>query len=310
MTSVYANKNKKEYSRYLEICLCLAVFIIAIYFGGAIKDGVIYGFKICFFNIIPTLFPFFILSDLWSSLVLFQKDSIITKSFEWIFGINGEGLSSFLLGNICGFPLGIKSATEKYDHGLIDKQELASLTAIANNPSSAFVISGVGLGLFSSIKVGFILYFSVIISAMIIGFISKTKIKKVENTKKITRQKFNLIESIKSAGLSSITVSSYIIFFSAVIGVIKSLTENVIAISVISSLLEIGSACSIIAEERELLSSYTLPMISFSLGFSGLSVFLQAFSILPESISKKNYLIKKLLQGILSAALTALLASI
>lgn len=306
MTAIYSIKDRKTARETFKITICLALFVFAIYFAGPVKDGVIYGFKICVFNILPTLFPFFILSDLWNSVIRLRKDSIAAKCFESLFGINGEGMSSFVLGSLCGFPLGIKSATEKYKDGLIDKEELEALSAISNNPSFAFVISGVGMGLFSSFKIGIILYFSVLLSASAVGFIFKSKVKKAQIQRENTQQSFNLVESIKHAGHSSITVSSYIIFFSGIIGVIKKMIDTPIVISVISSFLEIGSACNIIREQSEHLGYLSMPLIAFSLGFSGLSVFLQAFSFLPSNISKSKYLYKKFLQGILSAVITTI----
>ena len=278
--------------------------------GGPLKNGVIYGIKICYFNIIPTLFPFFILSDLWSSVVYFPKKSLIVGCFERLFHINSEGFSVFILGNLCGFPLGAKMASEKYKASLIDKREMESLSVTSSNPSAAFVVSGIGLGLFGSIKIGLILYISVLISAVIVGIIYRPKAFIFKEPRNIVRQKFNLIESVKSAGSSSIVVASYIIFFSSIIGVVKALTQSRLAISLISSFLEVGSACTIIFENGDAIGSLCLPLIAFSLGFSGLSVFMQAFSILPKSVSKRMYLFKKLLQGILSALLTLILLSI
>lgn len=310
MTSVCAVKRKKDSYNFVKIFLCLALFALALFFGEPVKNGVINGFKICFFNIIPTLFPFFILSDLWGALIYFHNDSVFSKSFEKIFGINGEGASAFLLGNICGFPLGVKCATQKYLDERIEKRELEALSVICNNPSAAFVISGVGLGLLGSIKIGLILYFSTLISAILIGIIFRIKPSKIQNSKNNERQKFDLIESIKAAGISSITVSSYIIFFSTIIGVASAVVNSPIALSIISVFLEVGSACSVIAGVHSVLGDFTLPLISFSLSFSGMSVFMQAFSILPSFVSKKGYLLKKLFQGILSAILTLILCTI
>lgn len=307
MTGIYNTKKKKGLKASFEVCLCLVIFVLAIMFGGLLKEGVIYGFKICAFNIIPTLFPFFILSDLWVSVVFFAENSLVAKCFERLFHINSEGLSPFVIGNICGFPLSAKTAAEKHKNGLISKIELDALMTISNNPSLAFVVSGIGVGLFHSIKIGIILYFSVLTSAVISGLIFRPAVTESPKSGNKAKQRFDLLKSISSAGLSSIVVSSYIIFFSGIIGVIKSLIKNKFIVSLISSFLEVGSACSIICESTNDLGVFCLPLISFTLAFSGLSVFMQTFSILPQSISKIKYLLKKLFQGIISALITVLL---
>ena len=310
MTAISTEKVKSNKLSIVKALLCLALFVFSLYFGGPIKAGVIEGLRLCAFNIIPTLFPFFILSDLWNSVIEINTNSRIGKIFEKSFGISSDGMPSFLLGNLCGFPLGIKSATEKYDSGNISKSDLEALSVISNNPSAAFAISGVGMGLFSSIKVGVILYFSVLLSAICIGIIFRKKSEKPKNREENARQTFNLVNSVRSAGYCGVVVSSYIIFFSAIISALGSIIKSEVFLSVFSSILEIGSACSLIAEQSKILDIFCLPLISFSLSFSGLSVFLQAFSFLPPFISKRKYLLKKLLQGILSAIFTFFLCLI
>jgi len=307
MTNIQHIKKKRITIPLIKGYLCFLVFFIALCFSERLKEGIIFGFRICFFNIIPTLFPFFILSDLWISVIYYKNNSLPARCLKKLFHVNGEGLSSFVIGNVCGFPLGIKTASKKYSLGIINKDELETLITISNNPSVAFVVSGIGLGLFHDIKLGLVLYFSVLISSIITGAFFRSAEEKPQKAYEISKQKFNIIESVRSAGLSSLYVSFYIIFFSGIIGVISSLIKNELAISIISAFLEVASACSIISENRQILGSFCLPLISFSLAFSGLSVFLQAFSILPPTISKKKYLFKKLLQGIISSIITLLL---
>ena len=306
MNDIYRTRNKIARKYKLQSLLCVMAFVLAIIYGEILKNGVIYGFKICVFNIIPTLFPFFILSDLWSSIIHAKKNSLLSRCFKRIFNVNSEGLSCFLIGSICGFPLGAKLLSQKYNDNHLNDEELNFLTAICNNPSAPFVISGIGVGLFGSIKIGIILYLSVLLSSVSIGCIFKPNNVSTQKSYKKPEQNFNLIKSIQSAVLSSISVASYIIFFSGILGVIKSLVKNDILVSIISSFLEIGSACTIINEASDSLKIFCLPLISFSLGFSGLSVFMQIFSILPPFVSKRKYIAKKLLQGTISALLTFL----
>ena len=310
MTANYFADKKRWATPLLSTCLCIIIFIIAIYYGGALKSGAVYGLKICFLNIIPTLFPFFILSDLWSSAVSFPENTVFSSIIKKAFNISSEGVSAILVGTLCGFPLGAKTATEKWEKRLIGNSELENLSTLCNNPSPAFIISGVGAGLLGDINVGLALYFSTIASAIIVGLIFKEKEIEDPIYKEKTEQSFDLINSIKNAGTSSITVASYIIFFSSIIGLCREFCGNPALISVISSFLEIGSSCSIIAENQNALGIFYLPLLSFTLSFSGLSVFLQIFSILPPFVSKRKYIAKKLLQGAISALLTFLILCI
>lgn len=307
MTAIcYPNKRRKTADTLIS-CICIIVFIIALYNGGALREGAIHGLKICAFNIIPTLFPFFILSDLCSSAIYFSERSPISILLKKLFNISSEGILPLIMGNMCGLPLGAKIASEKWKDNLITDEEINYLSALCNNPSPAFVISGVGAGLLGDIKAGFLLYFSTIMSTCMIGFIFKSKNQICYNQSENIRQKFDLINSIKSAGYSSITVSSYVIFFSSVIGLFKIFLNNDVIIALMSSFFEIGSACNIIADSKNALGIFYLPMLSFAISFSGLSAFLQILSILPPVVSKKKYLLKKTIQALVSAAITYIL---
>ena len=151
------------------------------------------GLKLCITTLIPSMFPFFILSDLWETVIYFDSNSIVAKGFEKIFNINGEGLSCFLIGSICGFPLGAKSLSEKYCDNFFNDEELDSLSALCNNPSAPFVISGIGVGLFGSLKIGIILQISVLLSAIFIGWFFRPNHKFSTKQKEKRKQNFILV---------------------------------------------------------------------------------------------------------------------
>ena len=261
---------------------------------------------ISFNNIIPTLFPFFILSDLWSATVQTKRTGLLGRGFEMLFNIDGRATNVFILGAVCGFPLGLKAAVKQYESGIITKEDLQVLCGFVNNPSIAFVISGVGAGIYRSFAIGILLYFSVILAACITGLIFRSKKKKITKSNHISRQSFSLVESIKSAGMSSITISSYIIFFSALISLIEKIPGNEFSLALISAFLEIASASNLIARLSNSLGAYSLILTAFALGFSGFSVHLQAFVFMPKELSKKKYLLMKFVQGVLSALIISL----
>ena len=290
--------------------LCLFVTFIMLFFSSEVKSGVIYGIKLSINTIIPTLFPFFILSDFWASYLTLPKESVIRKFFYNCFRIKGDALTAFLCGTICGFPLGAKSAVDLYESKQIDKNELELLCAISSNPSCAFVISGIGASMYNNAFVGILLYFSVILSACITGTIFKIKNTNISNSKENTRQSFSLVYSIKKAGMSSITVSSYIIFFSALISLWCSVCENTSINLMCASLAEVSSACSMIKDNLLLVTPISMSLTAFSLGFSGFSVHMQVFSFLPNCVSKAKYLIIKMMIGIFSAVTAFCLFSV
>ncbi|MBQ8320783.1 MAG: hypothetical protein IJX92_00270 [Clostridia bacterium] len=297
-------KKDNTIKRYLLLILSAAVTALLIVYASEIKDSVLSGARIAFLTVVPTLFPFMIVSDIFAALP--QKSSgAIPRSFGRLFCGASSALNIFILGSVCGFPLGVKCASEKYKTKEISKEECEELIGFVNNPSLAFVISGVGLGMMGSIRIGVFLYSAVIISSLAVAAMFCRKVQKAKNINDFLEQKFDLALSIKNSALQCINISAYIIFFSTLLGLIKSVSRNAKFTELISPLLEIGNAVSLLVNSGHFSDKMSFILLGFALGFSGFSVHLQAFSLLPKEISKRKYIIMKITQGIICALICA-----
>lgn len=303
MTKPTVIKRKKEVKSPLITIICLLLTALMLLFGKELESAVFSGMSLAALRIIPTIFPFMILSDFWISVAEIKNDSAPSSLFEKVFKINGSAIIPFLTGIICGFPLGVKTAVDLHKQGAISKDELERLAPIINLPSLAFVISGVGAGLYGNILIGILLYISVLLSSIIIGFLLSFKKQKSKNSPVISRQSFDLVRSVKDAGFSSLAIASYIIFFSGVIGLASALMQNRCIVTLLSAFFEVGNSTSMVVKSGLFSPAFSFSLTAFALGFSGLSVHLQSFSFMPSDISKKRYLFVKLLVGILSAVL-------
>ena len=294
---------------YIPLIVFFSLSAFIIIFASAVTDAVSYGIRLSVLRVIPSLFPFFILSDYFVSTVNIPSDSPPSRLFEKIFGISSSGLGAFVIGAVGGFPLGVRCAAEEYRRGNLTKEELEGIVGIVNNPSPAFVIVSVGCLMLGDIGLGFLLYLSMLLSVAITGVLFRQKRRKSSFTNVISRQSFDLSRSIKEAGYSSLAISSYIIFFSAVVGALSVVIKSEAVLAILSSLFEIGNATSRLA-----LSPLSYPlkiaMIGFALGFSGLAVHMQAFSLLDTEVRKGKYIIMKLLEGFLCAAIAFVISSV
>ena len=293
----------KKHRSFNVIALLVALFLVpALIFPKALSDGVRDGIKLSVLGVIPSVFPFFVVSD---ALVSFPSGSggFLGRVFSRLFGISPNGLRAFLIGTVCGFPIGVKITSEQYVSGGLKREEAERLMGISTNPSAAFVISAVGVGFFGSVKTGLLLYFLTILSALITGIIFKEKIIKSNFSADISGQKFDFVSSVKNAGLSSITVSSYIIFFSALSGVLNNVLGNGIFTLVTISLLEVSGAVIAVFESRLIPPDLILPLVSFVLAFSGVCVHFQARSVASSELSFKKFTVMKITQALLSFVL-------
>ena len=293
-------KAKKSSIIFPVLGLVFLLFMLA--FSGEISKGTLYGIRLCVFRVVPSVFPFLILSDALRC-VLGNENGHASRIFSRLFGISAGGFSAFISGCVCGFPVGVKVASELYESGSIDKTEAERLIGFCNNPSPAFVISAVGVGIFGSFKVGLALYITLIISALFCGLIFRKKRAKIHNMRDIARQKFDFVDSIKRSGTSCITICSYIIFFSALLEAIKAIVGNGVVALVSAMLFEVAGGVSYVGENANIPITFKLILVAFTLGFSGFSVHLQARSLASSDLSFKCYYLMKITEGIIAATL-------
>jgi len=131
-------------------------------------DFVIKALNLCYLIIIPSIFPFLIISRLFFSSPLFESiGKLLNKPARFLFDISGEYTNAFLLGSITGFPIGAKSAGDIYNANKYTKNEAERTLAFCNNCSAPFIITAAGIAVFGSSGIGFLLFLTQIISALL-----------------------------------------------------------------------------------------------------------------------------------------------
>lgn len=304
-------EEKRDKAKGTLATLCsIALLCLAVYFAtgisGRITEAVIEGMRIGALTVLPSTFPFMIISDLYCAYGYPERIRLLGKYTKRVLHLPEKSVRALLLGNLAGFPIGAKIAAELYTGGGIDKENAEKLIAYSNNPSIPFVVACVGGTLFGDIKIGVFLLIIIYISTIITAIIYRGQRIDVQTPADISKHTFSFVSSVKGAGFSSISILSFILTFYVLISVLRLYIENEYILSLIASILELASAVA-------LTSSLTLPitlkaaLIAFALGFGGISVMMQtAIFTSPSSLSLLPYLKIKLTEGLLSATFTFL----
>lgn len=269
--------------------------------------------KLCLNVVIPSLFPFFAASSLFISLGYASYFSrYFSKIMKPFFNVSGCGALPLILGIISGYPIGASTSVKLYKDGYISKTEAERLLAFTNNSGPLFVLGAIGCGMLSSNTYGLIIYISHIISALIVGIVFSFLKEKTGNTcLRLTPAPERGIKKIGEALSDAVSFSvdnilrvcGFIILFSVVCSFIPSGKFY----PFIYSLLEITGGINVLSSLPEDIH-IKLPVISFFLSFSGISVLCQVCtSVLPAGLSIKPYITGKLLQGIFSFFITRVL---
>lgn len=100
------------------------------------------GLTLWFDRMIPTLFPFMILSTLMIRQNISDTfSSLIYPVFGRLFKISKSCVYCLLLGFLCGFPMGARVVAELYERKDISKREASFLLAFCNNIGPVYYIS-------------------------------------------------------------------------------------------------------------------------------------------------------------------------
>ncbi|MBE6547310.1 MAG: hypothetical protein E7667_00330 [Ruminococcaceae bacterium] len=266
--------------------------------------------KLCIHNLVPSLFPFMVISDF---LILSNAGRLLFKvlcfPIKLIFGLSTDGAFAVLMGFVCGFPVGAKSALQLYDQGRISQEELRHIMGFCNIPSPAFVCGSVGV-MFGNRTLGVVLFISVLLSSALMGITGRF-IYKYEHCKcpekKLRPDVINsFTRAVSSSASVMLTVCAYVTFFSVVIGYLNAILSHAnlseTAKIFICGLLEISNGVSATIGTPPDIAPI---LASFFLGFSGISVMLQILSLDTDGhINKKAFALQKSACGILSAITT------
>ena len=281
------------------------------------------GLRLCYNVIIPSLFPFFVLSSLVVELGLARYLGRLLEACA----------SAVALGFIGGYPVGAKTAIGLYESGQCTRTEAERLLAFCNNSGPAFILGVVGTGVFASSRVGVLLYLAHAAASCCVGLLFRFYRSGPERRGTAARPQPQFraprltaafTGSIKNAFLSTLNICAFVVFFTVVIqllirsGLLPALAGLLGTLlapfgltpewaqRLLTGALELSTGVTTLMGDGSL--SGRLVAAAFMLGWAGISVHCQVLSFLGGSgLSAGTYLAGKLLHGGLSALFTAAL---
>ena len=291
------------------------------------------GLRLCGNVIVPSLFPFFVLSSLVVELGLSRYLGRLFQRFMVpLFRVNGACASALALGFVGGYPVGARTAIALYRSGQCTKTETERLLAFCNNSGPAFIFGVVGAGIFHSGPAGLLLYLTHVAASLAVGLLFRfykphDGPASPRGSGSVQFQTGNagaaFTRSVTGALSGILNICAFVICFTVILRLLTLCGALDLAAEVLAFLFRpLGMdriwARRLLTGVVELSSGVTalsggaisgqLSMAAFMLGWAGLSVHCQVLAFLGDSgLSMGTYLSGKLLHGILSAALLRLL---
>lgn len=331
---------------YLKISW-LPVFAIAfivslILFPKIAASAALNGINLWLNVVFPSLFPFFVASQLLSKSGFINLfGSILEPIMRPVFNVPGTGSFALAMGIVSGYPIGATITSDLRKQKLITKTEAERLLTFTNNSGPLFIMGAVAVGMFNLPSAGYLLYASHVAACLTVGFIFKfykrkrekipsKKLKifqrlnmELENLRKVDINPWTLFgECIKNSIFIILNIGGFIIFFSVLInilitsGLVNSICslvpDYIIQLGIDSKTIE-GLFCGLfeITTGSNLIDSASaalrikLSAASLIIGWAGFSVHAQVMSIVSTTdISVKPYILGKAIQGIISGIYT------
>lgn len=310
--------------------LCSTLALIAWPGEGvaAARDGL----ALCANVIVPSLFPFFVLSSLVVELGMSRYlGRLLEPIMAPLFRVGGACASALALGFVGGYPVGARTAISLYQNGQCSKAETERLLAFCNNSGPAFILGVVGAGVFSSSRAGLLLYLTHILASLLVGLLFRFYKPSQRPTPCVAQGRFQAVsfpaaftKSVSGAMTATLNICAFVLFFTVAIrmlflsGLMDRAAELVAMVlaplgvsqfwsqRLLTGLLEISSGVSSLSGGG--MTAGGLSMAAFMLGWAGLSVHCQVLAFLGDSgLSMRTYLVGKLLHGGLSALLISVL---
>ncbi len=293
--------------KIVSFSLLCVLFIFMITKTKESTECVLDALKLCLNSVIPSLFPFFVLSGLLVNLgfiTLFGK--ILAPISKLLFKTSGKGAVVFIIGIICGYPTGAKVIADMCKEKSIKKCEAERLLAFCNNSGPLFIIGAVGTTMLKNHSLGVALYVIHLMSAIFVGIIMRAFAKNEKATSVGDICTLNIgsafAKSIESAVKSILNVCGYVVFFS----ILCAMANNVFLISI----LEVTTGAKALITQG-FSEKITFVLLSAMLGFGGICVLLQVQSEAGKAgLSLKLYFLGKTLQAVISTLLSFVYVSI
>ena len=253
--------------------------------------------RLCACSLLPSLFPFFVLTSLLISLGFPAFLSrLLRRPMERLYRVSGSGSGAVLLGFLGGYPSGARTAAELYAAGELSKDEAERLLAFCSNASPAFFVSFVGNEVFHAPRLGVWLWLIHVFSALIVGLLFRGKAgakRRVLPRRKEESLSVSLIRAVASGLSAYLTVCSFVLLFSV-------LSFPIAAHPLLLGFFELSGGIAALPPTR-----LGFAAAGFFCGFGGLAVLLQSLAfILPAGLSPKDHIAGKLLQGLLAGLLS------
>ena len=304
----------------LIIAVIFLIVALAIYpdrYSKSTYEGVL----LWAITVMPSLLPYFFLTAILTKIGalsnLFKKLTPITRK---AFRLNGISAYCFFMSILSGYPVGSKLTADFYECNLIGKGEAKRLSLLCSTSGPLFIIGAVGATMFQNKTVGFIIYITHILSAIITAFIFRNFFEPPVDRQFslfIDKSDNALYDSVYSSVISVLIVGGFVSVFYVIseilcdFNILLPLSYIIEVILSPFNLQGVGNAVAFgfveFTKGAKTLSSLgttplTVSLANFIITFGGVSVILQSLAFLKKAkVTASFFILGKFMQALIAS---------
>lgn len=241
----YFKNNKNILKNLILMILVLGTVITVIIFPEQSLRSASAGLNTWFNVVLPSLLPFFILSEILISLGIIEFIGLLLEPItSKIFNVPGSGSVVYAMSITSGYPVGAKLVTKLRLQKKISKLEGQRLLSFCSTSGPLFMIGAVSVGMLNNRALGTLIALSHYLGALFVGllfrfygrnknkkekiYITQNKssdsafkflIKVMKNNKKSVGRILN--DAVKESMNTIFMIGGFIVFYSVIIEVIN-----------------------------------------------------------------------------------------
>lgn len=232
------------------------------------------GINLCLRTVIPSLFPFFVLS-------IFLTGNLTGSG----------GMAAILIpGFLGGYPVGAQSAAEAWRTGRLSREAASGMLMFCSQAGPAFLF-GLVSAQFPEKKYVWLLWGIQLLSAMSVALLVPGL--NIRKTPKQAPLPITLPDAMRRSLRAMGSVCGWIVIFRVLLGYTAFLPLGNIQRVLLTGLLELSNGCLALGTVDNI--RIRLLLAAVMLNFGGICVLLQTASVI-QGLPLKNYLLGKLLQ--------------
>lgn len=313
---------RKIITSILIMCILLFIMFEILTTSESIMETVVFSFGIWKNNIFPSLFPFFVLSEI---LVNYGFIELVGELFKPImnkcFKLKGVGAFVFIMSLVSGFPSNAKYVRELCINGLVNEYEGTKLLTFTHFSNPLFILGTISIMFLNNKEVGLLILICHYLGNIIIGLVFrnyyvselddssislKNAILKMHE-KRISNNK-SFSEVISSALINGINTLLLIFGVVTLFLVITTIVDNNINLnnyyqSILNGIFEMTQGLkyvSMLSIPLKIKGTLSVMFISFG----GISVHMQLVSILSDTnIKYFPFLVARIIHACISSLL-------